>query len=231
MSAAYYQVPYMKRTMTNNNIKNNKTKTVATTVISAIMIGLVLMSPTTVLPNAVAETQKHTVVSSFHAVNMKTQKEHLLKGKVQPNTIVDTINVYNDDCTQYATESSPCEEYAPGWSSQFFYSAPFSYVDAGSDCGGTECYDQDLEVVYPSQITYQGNTYSFSGADQNQCLISDSSDCSTSNEWTSPSTSKVVDYYNTPAGGISILTVIDYTYGGNIVEYDYWYNLDYGYNL
>lgn len=208
--------------MTNSNFKNNKEVEIRirkqNVVLGIAIIGILLFSSIALIPNAHALTPSQK----------QQQKAELFKGKIQPNTIVDTVNVYNDDCTQYATETSPCEEYAPGYNMQFFYSSPFSYVDLGSCMN--ECYDQDTEVVYPSQVTYQGNTYSFSGAIQNECQISNPSNCSPSNEWYSGS-SKVVDYINTPAGGISILTVIDYSYNGNIVEYDYWYNLDYGYSL
>ena len=54
----------MYRTMREINFKNNKTKT-ATTLIFVLMIGLILLSPTAILPNAHAQRQSRNLPADW----------------------------------------------------------------------------------------------------------------------------------------------------------------------
>jgi hypothetical protein len=205
-------------------IQNKKTKTI-TMIMSVLVIGLMLLAPTTVMPNAHAQTQKHVLISKWSAVHVKSQKSAMQRA--YPSTIIQTISVYNNDCTHSATIDNPCTGQDQQTGGKFSYTTPFSYAEPGT-CNYT-CEDQDTEVIYPSQVFYNGNWYSFSAASQNQCTTN-LSYCSDTVGWTSPNSYNYIDYYGTPEDrSIQLLTVVDYANGNNIVEYDYWYTLPNGY--
>ncbi|MGI0093205.1 MAG: hypothetical protein ACREA8_03810 [Nitrosotalea sp.] len=185
-------------------------------VISVLMILPILAMPTTMLPEV-------------HAMQPATWS-HTRMFMQMPKP-ASSLSYYNHvspaDCTHYATTSNQCSGTDTTYGT-FSYVTPESYGTTGS-CSYS-CESQDVYVNYPSTFTYNGATYYFSTAQQDQCATNFG--CSTETTW---STTGPVDvpYSGTPVGiPVTIDTQIFYEDSSNTheVEIDFTYNLDYGYN-
>lgn len=101
----------MKNTKTN--IKNNKTKT-ATTIISALVIGLVLLSPTTIIPNVSAQEKTQLTTPSDQTVPESPCTESVIKQTEQR-----VLSLDNEKAKSLAFADSKLQSSIKGYSATF----------------------------------------------------------------------------------------------------------------
>lgn len=211
--------------MTRVNFANNKIKNTAS-VIMGLVIVLVLVLPTTVMPNVNALTSLSTPAKWVH------QKMVLhAQSKIKPDTLIHYELISASDCTHAAKTTNQCIGVDTSYGT-FKYTAPGSYGITGSCL--YPCESQDVIADYPTTFTYNDVVYYFDNAQQEQCTTDDSW-CSTTSSWDSTVSPPIsVPYSGTPVGtGVEIDTAYIYkdSLGINSVEVEFVYTLDNGYGF
>lgn len=166
-----------------------------------------------------------------HALKPATWSHKKLVMQKSSQMTTSSLAYYNHispvECAHYATTSNQCSGTDTTYGT-FSYATPESYGVSGS-CD-YPCESQDVYINYPSTFTYGGTIYYFSNAQQDQCATNFG--CSTETTWTSDGPVDV-PYSGTPVGiPVQVDTQVFYTDSNhaNMVEIEFTYNLDNGYN-
>ena len=195
-------------------ILNNKKKT---TIIAGVMIMLVLVMPSTVLPNA----------NAFAPLTWSKVQSGMQAKPAAPNNLIYYEKVSPLPCTNAATTGNQCIGTDTSFG-LFTYKAPGGY-GIPATCG-YPCENQDVIVEYPNNIVINDVTYAFDYAEQQQCTQDDIWCSNWSPQWSSSSPVSV-PYGGTPVGDpITIDTPTFYTDGTNTVEIEFTYDLNSGYD-
>ncbi len=183
-----------------------------------ILLLPILAMPTNPMPHA----NGLTPATWSHS---KEPSQHKLQTTV---TISHYSNVVALDCTHHATTSDRCSGTDTTYG-VFSYTAPQSY--GISDSCSYPCESQDILVSYPPTFSFQGTTYYFASAQQDQC--SPEYGCSTETSWMSTGPVSI-PYSGTPMGAfVTIDTEFFYKNSSrsDMLEVEFTYNLDDGYSL